>query len=261
MAPVTTDDYVAFCDGLRLICGIDLRHYKRPQMERRLRSYFERHGITSLTDALPTLRRGSAELDALLDRVTINVSQLWRHPDQFDFLAAEVLPELARRGRIQAWSAGCSYGAEAFTLAAIMRGAVPHVQAQILGTDIDHRMVIRAREGVFTVEDARSAPTGAMERHFDRVHGGWRAKPALRATTRFEVDDLLRMTPPRGAYDLVMCRNTVIYFSEPVRDELHGRLADALRPGGFLVIGATERVCAPDALGLASVHPFVFRKA
>jgi chemotaxis protein methyltransferase CheR len=260
MSAVLTDDYIAFCQGLRTVCGIDLTQYKRPQMERRLRSYFERRGVTRLSDALPSLKRGSAELDELLDRVTINVSQLWRHPEQFGWLASDVLPDLARAGRLRAWSAGSSYGAEAYTLAAVIREAAPAASAQILGTDIDRRMVAKATEGVFSVDDARIVPPDAMERHFERVHGGWRAKRELRAMCRFEVGDLLRLTPPRDAYDLVMCRNTVIYFSEPIRDELHARLATSVRPGGCLVIGATERVANPSALGLKPVHPFIFRK-
>jgi chemotaxis protein methyltransferase CheR len=258
---VITDDYLAFCEGLRGVCGIDLTQYKRPQMERRLRSFFERKGIDLLTDALPDLRRGSEELDQLLDRVTINVSQLWRHPEQWACLENGVLAELAQTGLVRAWSAGSSYGAEAFTLAAICRQTIPRARIQILGTDIDRRMVQRASEAVFSEADARTAPAGAMERHFERVHGGWRPVPALRAMTRFEVGDLLAMSPPRAAYDLVMCRNTVIYFAEPIRDELHARLAGALRSGGVLVIGATERVANPGALGLSLLHPFIFRKA
>jgi chemotaxis protein methyltransferase CheR len=261
MDTVLTDDYLGFCEGLRAICGIDLTQYKRPQMERRLRSFFERRGYTRLTDALPSLRKGSQELDELLDRVTINVSQLWRHPEQWQWLAGDVLPELARAGRVRAWSAGSSYGAEAYTLAAVCRESIPGTRVEILGTDIDRRMVARATEAGFSEEDARSAPPAAMGRYFERIHGGWRAKPELRSMARFEVGDLLRMAPPRGAYDLVICRNTVIYFAEPIRDELHGRLAQALRPGGCLVIGATERVANPSALELTPLHPFIFRKA
>src|ERR1700760_1466582 len=111
------DDYVAFCEGLRQICGVDLSQYKRPQMERRLRSFFARKGINRLTDCLDSLRKDKAELDALLDRVTINVSQLWRHPEQWARLEGDVLPELARAGSpVRAWSAGGSYGAEGDTL-------------------------------------------------------------------------------------------------------------------------------------------------
>jgi chemotaxis protein methyltransferase CheR len=258
---VVTDDYLIFCEGVRRLCGIDLTQYKRPQMERRLRSFFERRGLFNLANALETLKPGSAELDQLLDRVTINVSQLWRHPEQWNWLRSDVLSDLARNGSLTAWSAGCSYGAEAYTLAAVCRETIPHARVQILGTDIDRRMVARAGEGTFSEEDARSAPAASMERFFERIHGGWRAKPELRSMVSFEIGDLLRMQPPAGRYDLVLCRNTVIYFDEPIRDELHGRLASALRPGGCLVIGATERVTRPSALGLLPLHPFIFRKA
>jgi chemotaxis protein methyltransferase CheR len=258
---VITDDYLAFCEGLRGVCGIDLAQYKRPQMERRLRAFFERKGVSLLTDALPGLRQGSVELDELLDRVTINVSQLWRHPEQWAYLEKGLLAELAHTGSLRAWSAGSSYGAEAFTLAAVCRQTIPRARVQILGTDIDRRMVQRAGEAVFSEADTRTAPAGARERHFERIHGGWRAVAELRATARFEVGDLLKMSPPRAAYDLVICRNTVIYFAEPIRDELHARLAGALRSGGVLVIGATERVASPSALGLMPLHPFIFRKA
>jgi chemotaxis protein methyltransferase CheR len=255
------DDYVAFCDGVRQICGVDLSQYKRPQMERRLRSFFARKGIHLLTDCLDALRKDKTELDALLDRVTINVSQLWRHPEQWVRLERDVLPELAGAGQVRAWSAGCSYGAEATTLAAVCHKAIPHARVKITGTDIDKRMIERARAAVFSAEDARSVDDTEMERGFDRVPEGWQAKDVLRRMMSFEIGDLLRLRPPTGAQDLIMCRNTVIYFAEPIRDDLHARLAQALRPGGYLVVGATERVSRPADLGLQMAHPFIYRKA
>ena len=258
---VAADDYISFCDGLRKLCGIDLSQYKRPQMERRLRSFFARQGISKLTDSLDRLRTDKQLLDDLLDRVTINVSQLWRHPDQWARLEGGLLKDLASGGRVRAWSAGCSYGAEGYTLAAICNQAIPGVPVRILGTDIDQRMVARAKTGQFTAEDARSAPDGAMERWFEKTATGWRAKPALRSLTQFELGDLLKLQPPASSYELIMCRNTVIYFADRIRDELHARLAHALRPGGVLVIGGTERISDAAALGLATVHPFIYRKS
>ena len=258
---VITDDYLAFCEGLRGVCGIDLTQYKRPQMERRLRSFFERKGVNLLTDALteptPGLRGARPAAGPGHHQRLPAVA-----PSRAVGVPGEGHPGRAGPGRpLRAWSAGSSYGAEAFTLAALCRQTIPQARVQILGTDIDRRMVQRATEGVFSEEDTRTVPAGAMERHFERIHGGWRAVPELRAMTRFEVGDLLAMRPPRAAYELVMCRNTVIYFAEPIRDELHARLAGALRCGGVLVIGATERVANPSALGLSPVHPFIFRKA
>ena len=258
---VAADDYVAFCNGLRKLCGIDLSQYKRPQMERRLRSFFARHGYAKLTDSLDRLGGDKQLLEDLLDRVTINVSQLWRHPDQWTRLESGLLRELAANGRVRAWSAGCSYGAESYTLAAVAAQAIPGVPVRILGTDIDQRMVARAKTGAFTLEDARSAPAAAMERWFERTPTGWLAKQPLRAMTQFEVGDLLKLQPPASSYELIMCRNTVIYFADQIRDELHARLARALRPGGVLVIGGTERISDAPSLGLTALHPFIYRKS
>jgi chemotaxis protein methyltransferase CheR len=257
------DDFTVLCEGVRRLCGLDLTQYKRAQMERRVRTYVERRGAGSdLAGFVATLRREPAELDAFLDRVTINVSELWRHPDQWVVLAEHVLPELATGGRLHAWSAGCSYGAEAYTLAAVCRDAIPHATVRVTGTDIDRRMVERAREGVFAITDARCVPHAALRRHFTALSDGrLRADEALRRSVRFEVGDLLRLRPPAGSYDLVMCRNTVIYFTEDVRDALHARLVEALRPGGVLVVGATERVSDPRGLGLTAIHPFTYRKS
>lgn len=255
------DDYTAFCEGLRQICGVDLSQYKRPQMERRLRSFLSRKGINRLTDCLEALRRDRNELDSLLDRVTINVSQLWRHPEQWARLERDVLPELAADACVRAWSAGCSYGAEAFTLAAVCQKAIPGTSVRILGTDIDRRMIERARTGIFSAEDARGVDPREMERGFEAAGAGWRARPALQRMTTFELGDLLRLRPRSASHDLILCRNTVIYFAGPIRDELHARLAGALRPGGYLVVGATERVSAPRELGLTMTHPFIYRKA
>ena len=257
----STDDYIGFCEGLRQICGIDLTQYKRPQMERRLRSYWTRLGISKLTDALPLLRKDAAQLDDLLDRVTINVSQLWRHPDQWDRLGGGLLQELAGSGPVRAWSAGCSYGAEAYTLAAVCADAIPRATVRIQGTDIDPRMVARAKLAEFSAADARTAPAAPMHRWFERTPDGWRAKQQLRAMTSFAVGDLLKLRPSPSSYELIMCRNTVIYFADQIRDELHARFAHALRPGGLLVIGGTERITDAAALGLATIHPFIYRKS
>jgi chemotaxis protein methyltransferase CheR len=230
-------------------------------MERRIRTFVTTRGHAGLPDYLTVLRRDRSELEQFLDRVTINVSQLWRHPEQFDVLTRDVLPELAEKGRIRAWSAGCSYGAEAFTLAAVCKAVVPKCNVTITGVDIDPRMIERARAGVFSAADARSVKPGLMDKWFTKLPDGrFEALPELRALTRFEVGDLLRVKPRPGTYDLVMCRNTVIYFNDEVRDALHARLVTALRPGGYLVVGATERVSDPAGIGLAPTHPFTYRK-
>ena len=106
MSVLAGDDYLKFCDGLRQLTGVDLTQYKRPQMERRLRSFLERRGFRSLSESLPSLRNDKAELEALLDRMTINVSQLWRNPEHWQVLEKTILPSSAPR-------VGCGRGAPA----------------------------------------------------------------------------------------------------------------------------------------------------
>jgi chemotaxis protein methyltransferase CheR len=175
-ANLKADDFVALCELVRSLCGVDLGQYKRNQMERRVRTWCERRGTPDLAAYGRRLRKDPQELDAFLDRVTINVSHLWRHEDQFAVLGAKLLPELAARRRLKVWSAGCSYGAEAYTIAAIAREAVPTVPVEIVGTDLDKRMVARAREGRFTAEDARTSPKALLTKHFTpAADGGWGA--------------------------------------------------------------------------------------
>ena len=260
-ATTTRDDYTTLCEGVRRLAGVDLLQYKRGQMERRIRTFATRQGHDDLSAYLRVLQGDRAKVDEFLDRVTINVSQLWRNPEQWELLAKTVLPELAAEGgRIRAWSAGCSYGAEAYTLAAVASASVPQTRLSIKGTDIDRRMVERARRGEFSAEDARSAPAAELKRWFEQTEDGWRGRPELKRMLQFEVGDLLVGRVPKAAYDLVLCRNTVIYFNEEVRDALHARLAESLRPGGFLLVGSTERVSNADEIGLKPAHPFTYRK-
>ncbi|MBJ7332145.1 MAG: protein-glutamate O-methyltransferase CheR [Solirubrobacteraceae bacterium] len=255
------DDYLVFITGLRALWPVDLTQYRRGQMERRIRSFAGRRNITHLPDYLPMLKADKDELYRFLDHVTINVSQLWRHPEQWEVLRKELIPELAQEDRIRAWSAGCSYGAEAYTLSAVIRDTAPKARVSITGTDVDRRIIERAQHGRFSDADAREAPQDEMRKWFVQDGDMWSAKPELRFGMKFEEGDLLHTSVPVASYDLIMCRNVVIYFNEDVRDSLHGRLAAALRPGGYLVIGATERVASPGPIGLTPTHPFIYRKA
>jgi chemotaxis protein methyltransferase CheR len=257
---VVADDYAGFCHGVGSLTGIDLAQYRRVQMERRIRSLADARGIASLAEYLTAL---SAEPDALrefLDRMTVNVSQLWRNPEQWTRLADTIVPELAGAGSIRAWSAGCSYGAEAYTLAAVCRQVKPDLRISLRGTDIDPRMVARAREGRFSPEDARTAPRAVLERWFHRVPGGWRARAELRMLARFDTADLLRDPPPATAFDLILCRNVVIYFTEAARERLHRAMAGALRAGGYLMLGSSEQIADPGAFGLEAAHDRMYRK-
>lgn len=258
-----TGDYECFCREVRRLYGIDLTQYRRGPMERRVRVLAARRGRhLDLVAYADLLAYDQAELTTFLSRVTVNVSRLWRNPGQWHLLEHDVIPGLAAAGdgRLRCWSAGSSYGAEAYTLAAVANRAVPHVRTTILGTDIDADMIARARAGVFSADDVRDAPVAALANYFTKAGGWWHVNDELRRRVRFEQGDLLRQPVEAERFDLVLCRNTVIYFTDEARDALHARLAHSIRRGGVLVIGSRERIARPRAIGLQLEAPHVFRK-
>jgi len=261
--PLPPLDYERFVEFLRELVGLDLDQYKRPQMERRIRSFAQRRGTESLDAYQAIVRADPDELNGLLDRITINVSQLFRNPEQWERIARTLVPDLmmSGNGRIRAWSAGCSFGAEAYSLAATVLDVAPNARLEIRASHIHRRILAVAGRGEFTIDDARSAPMDILGRHFEQRPDGWAAKPPLLSAVRFSHEDLLATQPAANSFDLVLCRNVVIYFTPEARAEVHAMLTRTLRPGGYLVIGSTERVAQNlDELGLELAHPFVYRK-
>ena len=257
MAP---DEYIEFCNGVKRLAGVDLTQYKRGQMERRIRSYVDRQPATTLQGFLKLMERDKDSLDGFLDRVTINVSELYRNPEQYDVLRTKVLPELKGPGTLKIWSAGCSYGAEAYTLACLVAETLPAQRFEIAGSDIDRRIVERAQRGRFSQADMRNVPPPVRARYFKPDGDGWLATDALRKHLRFRVEDLLHARYPSGL-DLVLCRNVVIYFNDAARNHVHRGIAGSLRTGGYFMVGATERVGDPAGIRLQTAYPFIYRKA
>lgn len=159
---------------------------------------------------------------------------------------------------MKVWSAGCSYGAEAYTMACILSEEGVG-RFEVTGTDIDRRIVARAQRGWFSTADMRHVPPAVRSSFFAPAEDGFQAKAALGSKLRFRAEDLLRSTYSTG-WDLVLCRNVVIYFTDEARDTVHRNIAKALRPGGYLMVGSTERVADPKGLGLTPTDPFIYRK-
>lgn len=263
LKPLPPGDFENFCKGVKEMLGVDLSLYKRKQMERRARGLATRNHVETLTEYLHLLQRDPVLLDRFMERMTITVSQLWRNNDIFEAIEKQILPELDARAdgrKLKLWSAGCSYGAEPHTLAAICIEMGPKLSRlpQIKGTDINPRMIERARRGHFTEEDARDAPRALLQKYFDKVGDGWTAKPDVRQLIQFKVEDLF--ASKTDAVDLILFRNVAIHFERERREQVHGILADALLPGGILVLGSTEMIINPAEIGLERVRPFVFRR-
>jgi chemotaxis protein methyltransferase CheR len=259
--PPPGPDYERLCRGVLGLCGIDLTKYRSGQMERRLRTFAERQGLRDLDQYLALMRRDEAVRRAFLDRMTINVSELFRNPERFAELERDHLPGLVAgvSGGLRAWSAGCSYGAEPYTLSVILQEAAPGRRHEVIGSDLDRTVLARARAGRFSEADVRSVPRERLARWFTESDGGWEATPRLRAPLSFRQHDLLATRYPAGL-DLIACRNVVIYFTEEAKDAIYRRFFAALRPGGILFVGSTERITRADAIGWEKVGTFFYRR-
>ena len=253
-------DYQTFCQLVHRHVGLDLSAYKREQMERRLRVMADRVGAVTLCDYWAKIAGDPHALSLFLDRVTINVSEFYRNRDKFEVLQQKILPALLKdRRELFVWSAGCSYGAEAYSLKILLAQLTPGVNHRILATDIDIRCLERARQGCFSADDLREVPDTVRRRYFTATEDRFQIVPALRQGVTFQHGDLLRDTFPERV-DLILCRNVVIYFSDDAKNRLYRRFFNALRPGGYLLVGNTERIFDAQDIGYKSPLPFFYQR-
>jgi chemotaxis protein methyltransferase CheR len=255
-------DFETFRKRARSLTGLDLRSYKAPQMHRRLSALLVRHRIASFADYARLLETDEQRRQEFRDFVTINVSEFFRDRDRFDELERHVLPKLLEgTGRVRVWSAGCSMGAEPYSLAILLNELAPGGGHAILATDVDRTILARARAGTgHLATELRNAGAQRIRRWFvPTLDGRFSVSPAVRAGVRFVHHDLLDDRYPRGPFDLIACRNVAIYFTEGARERVYRRCVAALRPGGVLFVGAAEGIRRPHALGLVAIDAGLYR--
>ncbi len=248
-----------FYDIVKAKTGVDLDLYRSNQLQRRTVSMVESLNLKSLDEFTKWFGESATNQRWFLDKMAINVSELFRNPEKWTEMINKVLPELgADKKGLKVWSAGCSYGAEAHTLAMILdqkfRG-----RHQILGTDIDQDALDQAKRGEFSESDVRWVPREYKSTYLRQEGNKWFATDVLRSYLTFRKGNLLADRFDSG-YDLIMCRNVVIYFTDEAKEELYRKFYNALRPGGILFVGSTERVTNYRDLGFDTGLPFFYRK-
>lgn len=254
-----TPTWEEFYGRLHKRTGLDLRLYKQEQMQRRILGVVDAKGLRDLKDLATRVEGDPAEMQWLMDKLAINVSELFRNPEKWNELEKHIIPALlTRSSRLKCWSAGCSYGAEAHTLAAILETSFPGSHS-ILGTDIDEAALAQARRGEFSATDVRGVPDKIRDRHFEPNGEGWRAKASVKKSLTFRKGNLLADRFDNN-FDLILCRNVVIYFTDAAKEELYRRLFAALRPGGILFVGSTERIFSARQIGFESPIPFFYQR-
>lgn len=255
--------YLEFQRKIEAKTGVRLADYKPDQMRRRVSMMALRAGYESYGEYYSAMERDPSVLAAFLDKMTINVSELLRNPPRFDDLMRTVLPKALSARQVPClniWSAGCSYGAEAYTLAMLMHERDPHGGDKILGTDIDVEILRRARDPQFSAADMTNISPERRGAHFLQIGDKWTVQPHLRRRVSFARHDLLADPYPRNEYDLILCRNVVIYFTDVAKERIYRGFYEALNPGGILFVGGTERLADHRAIGFELVMPFFYRK-
>lgn len=259
MNRTAVDDYLWFCERVLAKTSLDLKQYKRPQIERRLRSMAERVGAQDLQQYWAVLERDPQQFAYFIDRITINVSELFRNPEKFDELRQVILPELRRLGSpLKVWSAGCSYGAEPYSLAILLEEMRP-LSYHILATDVDETILSKAREGFFAPEDMRNVSAEWRQKYFIQHGNRYQVKPETKRNITFRKHNLLA-EPFDTGFHLIVCRNVVIYFTEEAKDRLYVRFFQSLVPGGVLFVGSTERIFNYRDIGFEMPLSFFYRK-
>lgn len=252
------NDWDEFYNRFLKQTGLDLRQYKQDQLQRRIASMAESKACVSLEQFWSFLLRENGNVQWFQDRLAINVSELFRNPEKWRDLQEKLLPELiGNGGRLRAWSAGCSYGAEAHTLAMILDAKFPGSH-EIVGTDIDEAALKQARAGEFNEQDLKAVPKEYLP-YLHRSGTGYVADVKLKRYLKFQNMNLLTQVPT-GSFDLILCRNVVIYFTDAAKEELYKRFFAALKPGGYLFVGSTERIFNANSIGFDTPMPFFYRK-
>jgi len=255
-----TIGYEEFIDRVYRKTGINLKAYKRPQMERRINTLMRSIGVEDYVEYLRVLDHDQVHCRKFIDHLTINVSEFLRNPPQWRVLETTILPLLLRENpKLKIWSAGCSTGEEPYSLAILLSEAAPHNNWRILATDLDRKVLEKAEEGIYNSKALVNIDNRLRAKYFDQSGDSFQVKSSLKLGVRFARHDLLR-DDYQPNLDLILCRNVVIYFTEETKTKLYQRFHQALRKGGVLFTGSTEQIFQAKELGFHSPASFFYQK-
>ena len=250
------EQYQLMKGAIRKYCAVDLEIYKENQTRRRLAGYLADRKVTA-QEYISSLGGNKDEILKLRDFITINVTEFFRDSAHYNELRTNILPSLLKPGKaLSIWSAGCSRGAEAYSIAMLLKEQSPLLHHTIVGTDIDDRSLALGRAGgPYPDAELRAIPPDLKAKYFEDDL----VAPAVRKMVRFESRNLIT-APLAGPFDLIVCRNVVIYFNDEAKALLNTAFAKALKPGGLLFIGATEVLLSPQKFGLQRVSDSFFQR-
>jgi len=249
------------------VAGIQLPPGKESLVRSRLAKRLRSLGITTVKEYLELLEKDTSrtELAEMVDVLTTNKTSFFRESEHFRLLEGSVLPALGRSGhQVRIWSAGCSSGEEAYTIAMVARETLGPAasRVKVLATDISNRVLQRARAATYESSQVEDVPANFRRGHFEPMSGdrdSLRVVQPTRDLVQFARLNLMGEWPMKGPFDVIFCRNVMIYFDKPTQERLVNRYAALLAPGGYLFVGHSESLSGLRH-ELSYVQPATYRK-
>ena len=240
----------ALCEFLRRSSGLVMEQSKKYLVESRVMPIVRREKLSGLEELVLLLQKGQSPKLAkdVIEAMTINETYFFRDKGPFDQFRSVMLPAMiaARQSerRLRIWSAAASTGQEAYSLAMIIEEQAAKLagwKIEILGTDLSDQVLDKARKGIYSqFEVQRGLPTPMLLRHFNQIGDSWQISEAMRSKATFRQMNLLADYTSLGRFDIIFCRNVLIYFDAARKMDILGRMSRILAPDGFLTLGASE---------------------
>ncbi len=226
--------------------GISMKLHKKVLVANRLRKRLRTLGLSSYDEYYSYLIENEAkELENFIDAVSTNETFFFRGKDHFDVLSRFLLPELFRKkDQINIWSAACSSGEEPYTLRIIINDIIRSLgrgSAKIIATDISNEIIEKAKTGIYKNYSIRFVPPATLNRYFQKEEEVYKLKESVKKGVQFKVQNLLHDPPPNNNFDIIFCRNVMIYFDKETKQRIADNVfAEVLQPDGYLFIGHSE---------------------
>ncbi|BDA72255.1 MCP methyltransferase, CheR-type with PAS/PAC sensor [Calothrix sp. PCC 7716] len=240
-------DLEALLEYIRRNRGFDFSGYKRTSLSRRIRKRMQVIGLENYNDYLDYLEVHPDEFINLFNTILINVTAFFREPQAWQYIASEIIPNIINSKHvskpIRVWSAGCASGEETYTVAMLLAEALGMEEysrrVKVFATDVDAEALNHSRHGIYNPKDVQDIPNNLLEKYFERVNGRYSVLKELRRCVIFGRHDLVQ-DAPISRIDLLICRNTLMYFNTETQSRILDRFHFALNNGGFLFLGKAE---------------------
>lgn len=255
-----TIDYEGFKTEILKLTGINLSFYKEKQMKRRIDFLIRKSNYEEYSDYVGALKANTILYNEFINYLTINVSEFYRNPGQWDVLEKEILPLLLKKSKsLSIWSAACSTGEEPYTLVMVLNKFLPLDNIKIHATDIDKEVLRKASIGLYNSKSVESLPKEYIDKHFMKQGELLKINDDIKKCVEFKYHDLLKDEYP-AAVDLIVCRNVLIYFTEDAKNEIYKKFNASLKKEGMLFVGNTEQIIFSQKYKFKPVKTFFYIK-